>query len=91
MTATDIIELYLRYGCSEIGSPTIIDYIHEVEHRASMESRELANKHQKLADDVAKLKALQKGTIKIKIYLYHIILFLFILFIETWEMTDNIN
>eukprot|EP00091_Calanus_sinicus_P008840 TRINITY_DN21071_c0_g1_i1.p1 TRINITY_DN21071_c0_g1~~TRINITY_DN21071_c0_g1_i1.p1 ORF type:complete len:256 (-),score=58.08 TRINITY_DN21071_c0_g1_i1:170-889(-) len=37
MTATDIIELNLRYGCSDIGTPYIVDYIHEVEHRADME------------------------------------------------------
>ena len=72
MTASDIIELNLRYGCSEIGIPTVIDYIHEVEHRANMESQELANKHQKLEEEVAEIKAVEKGTLFIPYHIFYL-------------------
>jgi hypothetical protein len=56
MTATDIIELNLRYGCSDISTPIIVDYIHEVEHKATMELKNMA----------AQLKEVQEESMEIK-------------------------
>ena len=59
MTATDIIELNLRYGCSDISTPIVVDYIHEVEHKATMELKNMA----------AQLEEVQKDSLEIKFQL----------------------
>lgn len=51
MTATDIIELNLRYGCTEIAIPIVIDYMHEVENRLEKQDLHIEEKfEQKLSD-----------------------------------------
>lgn len=56
MTATDIIELNLRYGCSDIGTPIVVDYIHEVEHKATMEIKNIAAQLKEVQEEVKESK-----------------------------------
>ena len=41
MTATDVVELNLHYGCPDIDSRQIVHYIHEVEYRTMLERSNL--------------------------------------------------
>lgn len=60
MTATDIIELNLRYNCSSIGTPLVVDYIHEVERRGNIEIKNVAETLQGIKEELKILQGKDK-------------------------------
>ena len=67
MTATDKIELNLRYGCSDIGIPVVIDYIHEVEHRLVMEQENMVMEQQNMKDDFGQRLVIEQQNMEEKL------------------------